>query len=443
MSGFKCQNAIVLGLGTSGRAAALLLAREGARVTAIDGSDNEKVRAVRDVLRTESIEVLCGEKNLPDEKFDLAVVSPGIPIEHRWLAELKERGTEILPEFELGWSRLRSRAIAVTGTNGKSTVVKWLAESFREAGFTAEPCGNYGKPVCEIAMAPVQPDWAVIEVSSFQLEVAKDFRADACVLLNLLPNHLDRHPSFEAYAAAKARLFENCRESDFCIVPAGDLTQMKKLSGGIGTWKTFGPTGEFVFRNGAVLQSGRNLAELRGTYFDNDVLGVNASAVIAAFTSLGIGAGYAVTAAKKFIPLPHRMETVAEIHGVKFINDSKATTLSAVVAALKMCGGKARLIAGGILKERPGPDIKEMLAQRTAGVYVIGIASEDLFQAWADICPCQRCETLDWAVKAAFGDAQAGDVILLSPGCASFDQFTGYQQRGEVFRKLVKSLVGN
>ena len=436
-------NVLVLGLGVSGRAAAKMLAREGGRVVALDEGDAEKLRAECEALRAEKIDVRCGAKILPDEQFDFAVLSPGISAGHRWVLELKNRGVSVVPEFELGWSRLKGRAIAVTGTNGKSTVVKWLAESLREAGFSAEPCGNFGLPVCEVAMRLPQPDWAVIEASSFQLETLKNFRADAAVLLNLMPNHLDRHPDFGAYASAKARLFLNAGPRDFCIVPAGERKRMESFLPGGRTWKTFGTGGCFEFQSSLISKDGCEIADLRGTYFDNEVLGVNASAVIAVLDSLGVGAACAMRAARKFVPLPHRMEPVAEIRGVRFINDSKATTLSAVIAALKMCGGNVRLIAGGLLKERPEKDVKEMLARRGVGVYLVGLASEDLFQAWADAIPCYRCETLDRAVKTAFSEAQAGDVILLSPGCASFDQFTGFQQRGEVFRSVVLNLSGS
>jgi UDP-N-acetylmuramoylalanine--D-glutamate ligase len=437
------RNAVVLGLGVSGRAAALMLAREGSHVIAMDEADKPETRLACEPLMTQGIEVLFGAKNLPHGEFGLCVVSPGIAIEHRWLAELRHRGVEIVPEFELGWSRWKSRVIAVTGTNGKSTAVKWIAESLREAGFSAEPCGNYGRPVCDVAMQSSVPDWIVIEVSSFQLETENNFRADVGILLNLLPNHLDRHPNLHSYAAAKSRLFLHNNEKDFCIVPAEELERMKIFPHGRGSWRTFGPGGEFDFRAGIIMHRNHEIADLRGTYFDNEVLGVNAAAVIAGLDAAGVEPACAVRAAQKFSPLPHRMETVGEIGGVKFINDSKATTLSAVSAALKMCAGRVRLIAGGLLKEQPGEEVKEMLARRAAGVYLIGLASEDLFRAWADVCPCHRCGTLDRAAMAAFGEAREGDTILLSPGCASFDQFTGYQQRGEVFRSLVKNLSGS
>lgn len=435
--------AAVLGLGVSGRAAALLLAREGARVTAVDEADRPELRRACGPLAAAGVGVQFGVHELPPGPFDLAVVSPGIAIEHAWHRQLQERGVEVVPEFELGWERLRGRAIAVTGTNGKSTAVKWIAESLREAGFSAEPCGNYGLPVCEVAMWTPQPDWAVIEVSSFQLEAARRFRADAGVLLNLLPNHLDRHPDFAAYAAAKARLFLHHRPGDCAVVPAGELARLRRLADGRGAWRTFGPGGEFEFRGGRIFRGGRETADLGGTYFDNEVLGQNASAVLAVLEAVGVDPACAVRAAARFSPLPHRMEKVGELRGVRFINDSKATTLSAVAAALKMCSGRVRLIAGGLLKERPDEGLKEMLAQRAAGVYLIGLASEELFRAWAEVCPCRRCETLERAVTAAFGESRAGDVVLLSPGCASFDQFTGYQHRGEVFRSAVKNLSGD
>lgn len=432
--------ALVLGLGVSGRAAAMLLAGEGARVTAVDEADGDALRAACAGLRAAGVDVRPGAGALPPGGFDLAVTSPGLPREHRWLAALRDRGVDPVPEFELGWSRLRSRVIAVTGTNGKSSVVKWMAEALCNAETTAVPCGNYGLPVCAVAARDRQPGWAVLELSSFQLEAAVRFRCEAGVLLNLLPNHLDRHPSFAAYAAAKARLFSRMGERDAAIVPAAELERVRPPGGGAGRWITFGPGGTFAFRGGRVWNGDAEVADVSGTWFDNEILGQNAAAALAALHAVGIDPRCAVAAARAFTPLPHRMETVAVRGGVRFVNDSKATTLSALSAALRMCGGRVRLIAGGLLKEPPDPIVKEVLAQRAAGVYLIGSATEKLFQAWSDSCPCRRCETLEKAVAAAAAEARPGEVVLLSPGGASFDQFSGYQARGDAFRALVRNL---
>lgn len=436
------RTSLVLGLGDSGRSAAQLLAREGWRVLALDEGDNAALRATAEKLTAENIPAALGVRDLPAEKIDLAVISPGLPPEHRWVRALFARGVPVVPEFEVGWSRLRGRTLAVTGTNGKSTAVKWLAESLRCAGFTAEPCGNYGLPVCDVAMRAAQPDWAVIETSSFQLEMAREFRACVGVLLNLLPNHLDRHPDFEAYAAAKARLFAKTREGDAHVVPASEIAPTKRRAGEAsqGRWVTFGAQGNYRFVAGTVLRLGRPFADLRGTYFDNEVLGVNASAVVAALDAAGVDPAHAATAARVFEPLPHRMQPVGFVRGVRYVNDSKATTLSAVAAALGMCKEPVRLIAGGILKETPADAFKEILARRAAGVYLIGRAAPQLFEAWSGAAPCIECGTLEAAVARASAEAEEGEVVLLSPGCASFDQFSGYTQRGDVFRSLVKAI---
>lgn len=433
---------VVLGLGASGRSAARLLAREGHAVLALDEADGALLRQATASLADDGVTVALGARALPSGPLELAVLSPGIAPEHPWVVALERRGVPVLPEFELGWTRLRGETLAVTGTNGKSTAVKWLAESLRHAGLSAEACGNYGLPVCEVALAPTSPQWAVIEVSSFQLEMARDFRARVGVLLNLLPNHLDRHPDFASYAAAKAKLFARTLPGDSQIVPIADVHRLQERAGatGVGKWITFGPGGDYRFSDGAVLRDERPIADLRGTYFDNEILGVNASAVVAALDAAGLFAVHAVEAARTFEPLPHRMQPVGTVRGVSYIDDSKATTLSAVDAALRMCRGAVRLIAGGLLKETPAPALKEVLAQRTSCIYLIGRASKELYSAWADAVPCVECGTLEEAFKAAARDARGGEVVLLSPGCASFDQFTGYHQRGEVFRSLVKAL---
>lgn len=438
-------DAWVLGLGESGEGAARLLAGEGWRVTVLDQQDRSALRDRADRLEAAGVQVLCGSvADLPEGAPDLCVVSPGLPLAAPWLVECRRRKVTVLPEFELGWSRHRGRTLAVTGTNGKSTIVKWLAEALAAAGVRAEPAGNYGPSVCAVVQAQPDLDWLVLEVSSFQLEAAQDFRADAGLMLNIVPNHLDRHGTFEAYETAKARLFARTQGDDLCIAPESQARHLQALSGGRGQWLTFGTTSaaQYVYQRGLVRSRGHTLANLENTYFHNDVLGVNAAGGIAALHGLGVDLGAAERAARAFKPLSHRMESLGEKNGVRFVNDSKATTLTAMAAGAAMCGGPVRLIAGGLLKEDDLSLADGALRAHVSGVYLIGKAAPVMAEAWSSIVPCRSCGQLAAALKAAWADARPGDVILLSPGCASFDQYASFRARGEEFRSLVKKLTG-
>lgn len=436
----RYQRALVLGLGASGEAAARLLLREGAAVTALDRIESPCVAA----LRAAGARVMAGETDLPEGSFDVAVVSPGLSWDAPWLAAARARGIPLLAEVELGRRRFAGRVAAVTGTNGKSTVVKWMTEALQAAGLRAAPAGNYGPPACRVVAEQPDLDWLVLEVSSFQLETTQALRAEVSLCLNLLPNHLDRHGDFATYERMKARLFAHARPDDLCLAHESCGARLRDLSGGRGSWHSFGTTAaaEYVYREGRVTRGAETVGDLRGTYFGNDVLGANAAGVLGAWQGAGLSVDAALAAARAFRPLPHRMEQVAAARGVRCMNDSKATTLSALSAAVRMCGPGTRLIAGGLLKETELGGVKEMLAKHVVGVYLIGRASEQMAAAWSDVVPCHRCGTLDAAADRAWREARPGETILLSPGCASFDQFRNFEERGDRFREVARRLAG-
>ncbi len=411
--------ALVLGNGGSGRAAAALLRSENTEVLVADENSHDFSGFQVDVA---------------DFQPQVAVVSPGFSLNHPWLVELQRRGIALLSELELGWSRFGGRTLAVTGSNGKSTAVKWLAEALTLAGQPAVPCGNYGLPVSEAVMRPDPPDWLVIEISSFQLETVQRFRPDVGVLLNVLPNHLDRHGNLQAYRALKMRLFENCAGGDAVIVPMAGKREPDFSDG----WKTFGTEegADYRFADGKV-----GAVDLRGTCFDNEVLGAAAAAVVAAGEACGVPPRVLEASARSFKPLPHRLQTVAQINGVRFIDDSKATNLAAMCAALRMVQGPVHLIAGGRAKETDLSFAKDLLAQRVAQLYLIGEASSAMHSAWADTVSCLSCGTLEKAVAAAWKQAGPGEPVLLSPGCTSFDQFCSFAERGEAFVRAVECLM--
>jgi UDP-N-acetylmuramoylalanine--D-glutamate ligase len=294
-------------------------------------------------------------------------------------------------------------------------------------------------------MMPDPPDWLVIEVSSFQLETVTEFRPEIGLLLNLLPNHLDRHGNMEIYRNLKFRLFEKMTETDTAIVPfnlcrtVGKKNDRLPDSGKkrLQIWKTFGTEEEADFRydNGRV-----GKIDLQGTWFANDMLGSSAAAVAAVCDACKIPPEAMKESALSFEPLPHRTQFVAEIGGVTFIDDSKATNLAAMCAALKMVSGRIHLIAGGRSKENDFSFAKDLLVKRVLRLYLIGEASSAMQAAWKDRVECLPCETLENAVCSAWGHAKAGDTVLLSPACTSYDQFRSFGERGDCFAAAVRRL---
>lgn len=386
-------NAVVLGNGRSGQSAADLLRREGAQVTVLDGDDAWPV----------------------DAAFDLCVASPGIALDHPWQRAARAAGTPVASELQLGAERWRAkggRMLAVTGSKGKSSVVKLVAETLQLAGISATPCGNYGLPLCQVVLDCPAPElaWAVVEVSSFQMETtclpADAFAAAA--ILNLQEDHLDRHGSAEVYHGLKRRLLEMAAVR----IDAS--------------------------RDGWADADVEGAALLAGSYFDNPVLRSNGFCAVALLRAAGLDDAAIAAGFAAFKPLPHRMQLVHEADGVRWIDDSKATSLAALAAGVGMCAGPVRLVAGGLPK---GDDPKSVIPHLRSGVkkvYLIGRCAEEFSRAWREAVPCELCGTLDRAVESARRDAKSGETVLLSPGTASFDQFKSYGARGDMFAALAR-----
>ncbi len=422
----KYTTALILGYGRSGRAAERLLRGEGTdtRVISRETSDDAALARV-----------------LESGTYDVCVVSPGFALTHPWLSAVRAAGIPLLSELELGWSRHRGKTIAVTGSNGKSTAVKWICEALQEAGLQAVIGGNYGIPACEVVQNRPDAEWLVLEVSSFQLETVSEFRADVALVLNILPNHLDRHESMAVYWQTKARIFAAASAEDACLVPFEWLDRFRAEAGGAQKWITFGDSASagYRFRDGKVYRGDKAVLDLSGSLFDNPVVGGCTGAAVAAVAdAAGIPLSAAEAAAKRFVPLPHRMQKLADIDGVAFINDSKATNLAAMAAAVCAVGTGVHLIAGGLPKESEYTFVKEILAERVRSIYLVGQASYPMYQAWNGVCLCVECGSLEKAFSAAAKAAKPGETILLSPGCASFDQFGSFEERGDRFGALVK-----
>ena len=435
--------ALVLGLGESGEAAARLLAHLGSRVTIVDQAGGEPLAARRRALEPAGIRVVLGATAAPAAPFDLCVVSPGIPESSAWVRDVERRGIPVWSELELAWRHCAARVLAVTGSNGKSTLVALCRDALEQAGATALLAGNCGPPFSAVVREGVCPAWVVLEVSTFQLERVHEFRPDVGVLLNVFPNHLDRHGNLAVYTALKARLFARMPPAAPAVI-GEDVPPEVRNSRPSARWRTFGSGAgvDYRYEPGRVrcAASGREVP-LAGTIFDNPVLGQTAAAAVAALEGCGLDPAHVAAAARGFRRLPHRMEDAGMVGGVRFVDDSKGTNLAALAAALRVIDGPIRLIAGGLLKEMDLGAPKKMLFKKAAGVYIIGACSEAMFAAWKGVVPCVICQDLKQAVLRAWKEASPGETILLSPGCASFDQFRGFEDRGDQFCSIVRSLV--
>ncbi|MDD2599139.1 MAG: UDP-N-acetylmuramoyl-L-alanine--D-glutamate ligase [Kiritimatiellae bacterium] len=438
-------NALVLGGGVSGAAAARLLISKGARVTLADGNDTAALRAALERAQADGARLWLGKKELPTEAFDLCVASPAFALDHGWIKFCGCRNIPVISELELGARCWKGGIIAVTGSKGKSSVVKLCADTLNLAGKSASPAGNYGIPLSSLALEKPELEWAVTEVSSFQMEHTAYLPSDVAILLNVQPDHLDRHGNLERYRELKLKMFKIMREGAPAFLPEslavdGAIAERLELL-------RFGVNADANWRWQAgclrgVQAGGAVEIDLRGGWFDNEIFGVSAAAAAGVLHAVGVSATQIERGFKQFVPLEHRMEhCYRSCRGVDFINDSKATSISAVMAALKMVKTPVRLIAGGLLKEDLSENIKELLAYKSKKVYLIGHCSQEMFDAWSEVVQCVQCGAIEEAVKASVSESQAGETVLLSPGTASFDQFNSYCERGKRFKELVRTVA--
>lgn len=425
---------LVCGLGKSGTASVRLARHLGLDVVALDTRTSEAMGTEAAALEALGAEVRLGTTEIPEGEFDQAVVSPGLPPDHPLLATLRARGIPLESEVDFGWRHrpAGTRTLALTGSNGKTSLVKALAELLDAPGAPAVACGNYGLPVAEAVLQSPPPGWLVIELSSFQLETTRALHPDIAILLNLLPNHLDRHGTMEEYMRLKSRLFANQTPADTAIFPA-DARELSCLAPSLPP----APKGPKVrmFSNELPLL-------IPGSYFDNPVLRPAAGALFLVAEAAGRTPEEAQQALLAFKPLPHRNALVREWRGVRLVDDSKATNLAALIAGLRMQppDSRIRLIAGGRPKETDFSAALPELKARVACCYLIGEAAPAFQTSWADTVPCTLCGDLDTAFAQAVAAAQPGETILLAPACTAFDQFASYAVRGEHFASLAQSL---
>lgn len=404
--------ALVLGLARSGQSAALALARRGVRVVGVDRSDEIDVGR----LSEESVELHLGrEEESLLEKVDVLVRSPGVPGQAALLEAARERGMPVWSEVELGFRLLgpRNRLVGITGTKGKTTTVRLLGAIFAAAGQTAALAGNEHRPLSEVAGDLDAQAWVVCELSSFQLEDVETLACDVAVLLNVEPDHLDRYDSFEHYRDAKLRIFERARAA---VVPRGSGLAGIEFSG-----------------------DDPLPAEPRMPGAHNRE---NAAAAAAAARAAGIGDAPIAEALRNFPGVPHRLELVAEIGGVRYVNDSKATNVTAArrgIAAYE--GSPLRLILGGSTKGESFERLARSLGPDVRSLHLIGATADEIAAALdATGRSYERDGDLTTAVRSAARAARPGDIVLLSPACASYDQFRNFEERGDAFRRLVGEL---
>ncbi len=446
------KSALVFGAGISGKAAATLLLRKGYRVAVTCKSASSET----DELASSGVEILLGAPVVSARKFFerglvdvVAITSPGIPMNAPELALCAELGVRQIGELELGFGFLKSRMIAVTGSKGKSSLVKLIADTLSGAGVTAVPCGNYGTAVCEVAVLERPPAVAVVECSSFQLEgLGTVFKPASAMILNLSHDHLDRHLTLEGYREAKLNLFQNMDEEALQLLPAPSEDPYRLNAGYEARYGraavTFGcgADAQWHYQSGCVTdrESGCSIA-ITGSYFDNSILGPAAAAACALLRAEGLSEAAIETGFCNFLPLPHRMQRIGNVNGVTFIDDSKATSIAALLAGVQMAEPPVYLVAGGRLKEKILVTGKEVVTLGVQKVYLIGECMSEMESAWSPELPMELCGTLVEAVTSAFRDARGRGTILLSPGTASFDQFKDYQQRGDCFARISETII--
>jgi len=440
---------LVMGLARTGAATARFCAARGARVTAMDDRPAEHFRDVAPQLREIGCRLAFAGDPLPEYAAqDLIVPSPGVPSNHPGLAAGREAGITVWSEIELAWRFLRGRLIGVTGSNGKTTTTSLIGHILAGSGKQVIVAGNIGTPLIAHVDQSNDKTTTVAEISSFQLELIDSFRPDISVLLNVTPDHLDRHASFDDYARAKRRIFENQTERDAAVVNADDpvaiqpaparaqvfwFSKTKRVANGAclrGDQIVFRREGEDI----SLLERGD--IGLRGDHNLENVLAAASASFLAGATPVEIAAGV-----RSFPGVEHRLEFVAEVSGVSFFNDSKATNVDATIKALEAFSGGLFVILGGKDKGSDYAPLIPLLRERAKLVLLIGAASEKIAAQFGSAVPFERAGTLERAVTLAHESAGQGDTVLLAPACASFDQFENYEHRGRVFKQLVRALA--
>ncbi|HWB70057.1 MAG TPA: UDP-N-acetylmuramoyl-L-alanine--D-glutamate ligase [Solirubrobacterales bacterium] len=436
---------LVVGLARSGQAAARLLAGREESVIGVDAGSPAGAAGLRDAgvevfLDADGLALLDGARTV--------VKSPGVPREAPVIAAALERGAEVIGELELAWRALPNRFVAVTGTNGKTTTVELLGHLYRTAGEPVAVAGNVGTPLSSL-VGEIEPEATVVcEASSFQLEDCVSFAPECGVFLNLAPDHLDRHSDLEAYLEAKLKIFAGQGNDDIAVYNADDPALAGTDLGGCARRVAFcrgaAPDCEVSLSAGTVFYDGEPLLEAAelGLLGEHNV--DNAMAAAAAALAMGLEREAVREGLRSFTGVAHRLEQVAEIDGVRYVNDSKATNVTAASVGLDAFDGGVHAILGGSEKGEPFAPLREPIVEHCVACYLTGASAGRLAEELAPVVGAgvelYRCASLEDAVRRAAGAARPGEVVLLSPACASFDAFESFEKRGERFREIVEAL---
>ncbi len=431
------QTHAILGMGTSGMAAARLARHLGADVVLLDDGDPAKTAAAAARAVAEGFAVITGPEALTSGKaFDLAVLSPGIDPSWPLAQSVSVKGVPCVSEIEFAYQQTTVPVIAITGTNGKTTTTGLIAHLLNACGKRTVPCGNYGTALAEVVLAGDPLDVLTIEVSSFQLELIRDFRPRVAVWMNFAPDHLDRHPSLEAYHLAKLRIFERQTASDTAVINGAET--YPPLTARAVRFSAWSEDTDWTFADGAICYQREPVLSLADTKLRGRHNAENIMAALAAVTAFGVPLEEAAAHVSSFIPPRHRCEVVAVLEGREFLNDSKATNIHAMESALRGQDRPVVLIAGGKEKGLDYSPILPLIREKTTHVFTIGEIGPALAEIWPGAVPCRDLED---AVRRAYGASAPGQSILFAPGTSSFDMFTGYGHRGDVFCQIVHQLL--
>ena len=435
---YKNKNVAVLGAGRSGKAAALLLAEEGARVTMLDSAPEEKLPGL-EPLRSKGVYLLCGSLAEEDPTvYDLGIYSPGIDPELPLGRNFSRKNIPYIGELELGWQFCGVPVIGITGTNGKTTTTELISQMLNACGQRTVACGNIGKPLVEAARENEEFAVLTVEVSSFQLETIRDFHPTISVWLNFAPDHLDRYPSIREYREAKLRIFENQTPDDTAVVNvAEDLPGLKTR---VTTFSAWSNDGDFSLGNGSILYRQQPVLDLAQAHLRGPHNAENLMAALAVGRARGLSFAEMVPPLCAYRAQLHRLEFIRAIRGVEYINDSKATNLDALEKALLSATRPIVLIAGGKDKGFAFDSIAALIERKVRHAILIGEIAGRVAETWRAATECELASSLGAAVERAQAVARSGETVLFSPGTSSFDMFKSYADRGDQFRALVRGL---
>ena len=434
----------VLGAARSGIAVARLLKENGAKVFVSDSAPADSKKMEAEDLERHGISFEFGKHSERVRQADMVVLSPGIPVASKTVQNILQAGIPVYSEIETASWFCNSPLIAVTGSNGKTTTTTLLGEMLKKQDSRSIVAGNIGEAFAGKVNKSIGEAWAAVEVSSFQLETIERFHPRIAVILNLAPNHLDRYPDYAAYVDAKMRVIMNLTEKDVIVFNGEDQLLTEKVAASPAAKMAFSKRrGSAAWCDGKkiVLRNDFNIPveniRLKGmhNYF-------NAMAASLAALEAGVSENHIRNVLQDFAGVEHRLEYVATINGIRFVNDSKATTVESLSVALQSFDGPVILIAGGKDKGSDFNRLNDVVQKHVRTAVLIGTAADKIEKAWKGIVPLEKSGSLSAAVETAFNCARKGDTILLSPACASFDMFSDFEERGRQFKEIVDNLKG-